>query len=40
MSLGDKTQILSGLSDGEKLFAKLPPDVNIEEVLGKSNDFR
>ncbi|MBW4698444.1 MAG: efflux RND transporter periplasmic adaptor subunit [Aphanocapsa lilacina HA4352-LM1] len=40
VSLGDKTQILSGLSDGEKLFAKLPPDVNIEEVLGKSNDFR
>ncbi|AGY59956.1 efflux RND transporter periplasmic adaptor subunit [Gloeobacter kilaueensis] len=38
-SLGDKTQILSGLKPGEKLFAKLPPDVNIEELLGKSNDL-
>ncbi len=39
-SLGDKTQILSGLKVGEKLYAKLPPDVNIDELLGNSNAFR
>jgi len=40
MSLGDRTQILKGIVKGEKLFAKLPPDLNLEEILGKSNDFR
>jgi len=39
-SLGDKTQILSGLKKGDTVFAKLPPDVNIEEILGKSNAFK
>ncbi len=39
-SLGEKTQVLSGLKSGEKIFGKLPPDLNIEEILGKSNDFR
>ncbi len=39
-NLGDKTQILSGLKAGDRIFGKLPPDVNIEEILGKSNAFR
>ncbi len=39
-SLGDKTQIVSGLSSGEKIFSKLPPNLKIEEVLGESNAFR
>ncbi|WP_287129916.1 efflux RND transporter periplasmic adaptor subunit [Candidatus Cyanaurora vandensis] len=39
-SLGDKTQILKGLKKGEQVFAKLPPDVNLEELLGKSNAFQ
>lgn len=39
LSLGDKTQIISGLKKGDKIFGKLPPDVNIEEILGKSNSF-
>jgi len=38
-SLGDKTQILKGLKVGESVFSKLPPDVNLEELLGKSNAF-
>ncbi len=39
-SLGDKTQIILGLRQGEKIFAKLPPDIKIEEILGQSNAFR
>jgi HlyD family secretion protein len=39
-SLGDKTQIVSGLRSGEKIFSKLPPNLKIEDVLGESNAFR
>lgn len=39
-SLGDKTQIVSGLQSGEKIFSKLPPSIKIEDVLGESNAFR
>ncbi len=39
-SLGDKTQILKGLKLNDALYSKLPPGVNLEELLGKSNAFR
>lgn len=39
-SLGDRTQIVSGLHSGEKIFSKLPPNLKIEDVLGQSNAFR
>jgi HlyD family secretion protein len=39
-SLGEKTQVVSGLRSGEKIFSKLPPNLTIEDVLGDSNAFR
>lgn len=39
-SLGDQTQIVSGLRSGEKIFNKLPPNLKIEDILGESNAFR
>jgi HlyD family secretion protein len=36
-TLGDKIQIVSGLKAGEKIFSKLPPGFNIEEISGTTN---
>jgi HlyD family secretion protein len=36
-TLGDKIQIISGLKVGEKIFSKLPPGFNIEEISGTTN---
>ncbi len=36
-TLGDKIQIVTGLKEGEKIFSKLPPGFNIEEISGTTN---
>jgi HlyD family secretion protein len=39
-NLGDKTQIVSGLKDGEQIFSKVPSGFDIEEISGSGNAFR
>jgi HlyD family secretion protein len=39
-NLGEQTQIVSGLKEGEQIFSKVPPDFNIEEISGSGNAFR